>query len=83
MNTNDKLLPTDSTEANKAAGGDCISRLVLPSSIDVERVTVKREVIPVKADSLDEAFQKARTDGKVLTESETVEYIIKDYPKDH
>lgn len=37
----------------------------------------------VNAASLDEAFQKARTDGKVLAESETVEYIIKDYPKDY
>lgn len=54
-----------------------------PSSFDVERVTVKREVIPVKATSLDEAFLKAKNEGEVLTESETVEYVIKDYPKDH
>jgi hypothetical protein len=30
MTTNDAQPPSDSIEANKAAGGDCVSRLVLP-----------------------------------------------------
>jgi hypothetical protein len=79
-----KNMPTEGQNSTKLETESALRDAACsPSSFDVERVTVKREVIPVKADSLNEAFQKARTDGKVLTESETVEYIIKDYPKDH
>lgn len=79
-----KNMPTEGQISTKLEAESALRDAACsPSSFDVERVTVKREVIPVKAESLNEAFQKARTDGKVLTESETVEYIIKDYPKDH
>jgi len=49
----------------------------------VERVTTKREDILVNAVTPSEAFEAAKNWGVVLTESETVEYIIKDYPEDH
>lgn len=36
MTTKNDSQPTDSIEANKADGGDCVSRLVLPSSLTPE-----------------------------------------------
>jgi len=49
----------------------------------VERVTTKREDILVNAGTPSEAFEAAKNGGVVLTESETEEYIIRDYPEDH
>ena len=66
---------------NKAAPPVDVPRLV--RQVVVERVTTKREEIPVTACLPHEVFEKAKSEGKVLTESETVEYIIKDYPEDH
>jgi|GEM_PF-4279285 len=48
----------------------------------VERVTTKREDILANGGTPSEAFEAAKNGGVVLTESETEEYIIKDYPED-
>lgn len=66
---------------NTAAPPVDVPRLV--RQVVVERVTTKREEIPVETCPPHEAFEKAKNGGKVLTESETVEYIIKEYPEDH
>ena len=68
-------------DKNGADGPRCHRQFV--RLIDVERITIKREIIPVKAEFPHEAFRKAREAGNVLTETETVEYLIKDYPEDH
>lgn len=75
---NDPKTSETETDAVAAVGVQRLVRL-----IDVERVTVIREIIPVKARAPKEAFDKARSTGKVLHESKTVEYIIKEYPEDH
>ena len=69
------------TNENQAAPPVDVPRLV--RQVVVERVTTKREEIPVTACLPHEAFEKAKSEGEVLTESETVEYIIKDYPEDY
>ena len=71
----------EETKENTAAPPVDVPRLV--RQVVVERVTTKREDIPVKADTPSDAFEAAKNGGVVLTESETVEYIIKDYPEDH
>jgi hypothetical protein len=55
----------------------------LRRSIDVERVTTIREVIPVETYHAQEAFDLAATSGEVLTSETTVEFIIRNYPIDY
>jgi hypothetical protein len=72
MNTKKRLLSPDSIEANKVAGGDCISRLVLPSSFEeVEWAIEDLLALLFEAD-----MNGVRVYGKKITDTATWENAI-------